>query len=67
MSQMVGITAAIGARLVLQGKVPQKGVISPMYKELYVPILKELEKFGVLMVEESERPGGAAGANRPKL
>ena len=67
MSQMVGITAAIGARLVLEGKVPQRGVLSPIYKELYQPILKELEKFGVFMVEESERPGGAAGANRPRL
>ena len=67
MSLTVGITAALGARLVLEGKVPQRGVISPVYKELYQPILKSLEKFGVLMVEESERPGGAAGSNRPKL
>lgn len=67
MSQTVGVTAAIGARLVLEGKIPQRGVISPIHKEIYVPILKELEKIGVLMVEESERPGGAAGPNRPKL
>jgi len=67
MSQTVGVTAAIGARLVLEGKVPQRGVLSPVYKELYQPILKELQRFGVLMVEESERPGGAAGSNRPKL
>lgn len=67
MSLTVVTTAAIGARMVLTVKVPQRGVLSPVYKEIYKPILKELEKFGVLMVEESERPGGAAGSNRPKL
>ena len=63
----MGITAAIGARQVLEGKVPQRGVISPMYKELYLPILKKLEGFGIKMIEESERPETGTGSNRPKL
>ena len=68
MSQTVGITCAIGSRMILEGKIKHKGVISPIFKDIYDPILKELEKFGVVMIEESERPGGiASAANRPKL
>ena len=68
MSQTVGITCAIGSRMILDGKIPQKGIVSPIHREIYEPILKELERFGVVMIEESERPGGiASAANRPKL
>ena len=68
MSQTVGITCGIGARMVLDGRIPQRGVLSPIYKEIYTPILKELESYGVVMIEESERPGGLSSAtNRPKL
>ena len=68
MSLTVGVTCGIGARMVLTGRVPQRGVIAPIYPEIYQPILKELETYGVRMIEESERPGGLARAsNRPKL
>jgi len=56
MSQTVGITTAIGTRLVLTGKISRKGVVSPIYKDIYDPILKELERFGIVMIEASERP-----------
>ena len=68
MSLTVGVTCGIACRMVLEGKVPQRGVISPIYPEIYNPILTELEKFNVRMIEESERPGGLATAsNRPRL
>mmetsp|Transcript_5186 Transcript_5186/g.6906 ORF Transcript_5186/g.6906 Transcript_5186/m.6906 type:complete len:306 (-) Transcript_5186:1855-2772(-) len=68
MSQTVGVTCGIASRMVLEGRVPQRGVLSPIYPEIYNPILKELENFNVRMIEESERPGGAATAsNRPRL
>jgi len=68
MSKTVGTTCAIAARMVLTGRVPQRGIISPIYPEIYLPILKELETYGVQMIEESERPGGLATAsNRPRL
>jgi saccharopine dehydrogenase-like NADP-dependent oxidoreductase len=60
MSQTVGFTAAMGCRLVLEGKVQEKGVISTTSKEVYEPILAGLEKKGIFMVEESERPGYVA-------
>jgi saccharopine dehydrogenase (NADP+, L-glutamate forming) len=68
MSQTVGITCGIGARMILEGRIKRKGVISPIYKDIYEPILKELEDYGVVMVEESERPGALrSAANRSKL
>jgi saccharopine dehydrogenase-like NADP-dependent oxidoreductase len=55
MSQTVGITCAIGTRLIMDGKITRKGVLSPIYKDIYEPIMKELERFGIMMIEESER------------
>ena len=55
MAKTVGLTAAIGARMILDNRIPYKGVISPIYREIYIPILKELEKFGIIMLEESNR------------
>lgn len=68
MSVTVGVTCGISARMVLTGRIPQRGILSPIYPEIYNPILKELEGYGVRMIEESERPGGLATAsNRPRL
>lgn len=55
MAKTVGMTAAIGTRLIIDGKISQKGVLSPITKEIYDPCLKELERFGVVLIEESER------------
>ena len=54
MSQTVGITCAIATRMVLEGKINERGVLSPITSEIYNPILTELEKIGIYMVEESE-------------
>jgi saccharopine dehydrogenase-like NADP-dependent oxidoreductase len=68
MSKSVGVTAGIGARLVLEGKVKRTGVVTPMYKDVYGPILQILEtKFGIAMTEESERPDGLPSSTRAKL
>lgn len=55
MAKTVGMTAAIGTRLILDGKISLRGVLSPIHKEIYEPILNELEKYGVVMIEESDR------------
>jgi len=56
MSKSVGATAAMGVRLVLEGKISSRGVLSPTTPEIYTPILQNLEKIGLSMIEESERP-----------
>jgi saccharopine dehydrogenase-like NADP-dependent oxidoreductase len=54
MSRTVGLPAAIGARLVLEGKIALTGVQVPVRPEIYVPILEELEARGVRFVEKRQ-------------
>ena len=51
-SKTVGLPAAIGAKLILSGKIPQRGVQIPTFRELYLPLLDELETFGIKFEEE---------------
>lgn len=51
MSLCVGIPSAIAAELVLDGKVSERGVIRPIYKDIYEPTLALLEKVGIKLVE----------------
>jgi saccharopine dehydrogenase-like NADP-dependent oxidoreductase len=46
-SRTVGLPAAIGAKLILKGKINTRGVILPLKKEVYEPILNELEDLGI--------------------
>ncbi len=52
MSMTVGLPVAIAARLILRGELTNIGVNIPTKKEIYVPILKELESYGVKFIEE---------------
>lgn len=52
MSITVGIPVAIATKLFLTGVINQKGVIVPTMKDVYEPVLKELEEYGIVFVEE---------------
>lgn len=54
MSITVGVPSAIGAELVLQGRIKERGVLRPIYKDIYLPTLALLEKAGIRLVEEDE-------------
>lgn len=54
MSRTVGLPAAIGARLILEGRITLKGVQVPVQPEIYGPILDELEKLGVRFEEKRQ-------------
>lgn len=54
MSITVGTPLAIAIKLLLTGKIEDKGVVIPTKPNLYLPILKELEQFGVKFIEEEE-------------
>jgi alpha-aminoadipic semialdehyde synthase len=47
MSRTVGMTAAIGAQLILDGAVVARGVCEPTTAEFYGPMLDALEREGV--------------------
>ncbi len=54
MSITVGTPLAIAIKLLLTGVIKETGVIIPTKPSVYLPILKELEEFGVKFIEEEE-------------
>ena len=52
MSLTVGLPTAIGAQLILDGKITLKGVIIPTEKEIYEPVLAALKEEGIVLREE---------------
>ena len=55
MSRLVGLPAAIAARMILQGEISLAGVHVPMIPEIYEPVLAELAAMGVAFAEKTER------------
>jgi len=47
MAKTVGLPLAIAAKMILEKKVNRLGLILPVYKEIYKPILSELDKHGI--------------------
>ncbi len=56
MSNTVGLPLAISTKLVLNGEIKLKGVQWPIQKEIYVPVLNELENFGIKFIEKEVQP-----------
>jgi len=52
MAKTVGLPAAIATRLILEGKITTSGVQIPVSKEIYEPVLNELEKNGIRCTEK---------------
>lgn len=55
MAKTVGLPLAMATLLILNGKITTPGVQLPIKKEVYEPILKELETYGVIF-KEKEMP-----------
>ncbi len=52
MSRTVSLPAAIAARLILDGKIPQRGVLRPVHPEIYNPVLDELADLNIVCKDE---------------
>jgi saccharopine dehydrogenase-like NADP-dependent oxidoreductase len=52
MAKTVGLPVAMATLLILNGKITTPGVQLPIKKEVYEPILKELEEYGVIFNEQ---------------
>ena len=53
MAKTVGLPVAIATLLILNGKITTPGVQLPIKSEVYLPILKELEEYGVVFNEQT--------------
>ena len=47
MARTVGLPLGIAAKLLLEGKIPLRGLHIPILPELYIPVLRELEQQGI--------------------
>jgi saccharopine dehydrogenase-like NADP-dependent oxidoreductase len=54
MARTVSLPVAIATRLILQGEVTERGVITPIKPAVYNPILDELERLGIRCEERVE-------------
>lgn len=54
MAKTVGLPAAIAVKLILTGKLNRSGVCVPVTNDIYEPVLKELEGFGIRFEEKEE-------------
>lgn len=52
MAKTVGLPLAIAALKILNGEINTPGVQIPIHKEIYEPVLKELEDFGITFKEK---------------
>jgi saccharopine dehydrogenase-like NADP-dependent oxidoreductase len=57
MAKTVGLPVAIAAKMILQGKFSKPGVHMPVDPELYLPILEELETYGISFKEVEIKTG----------
>jgi saccharopine dehydrogenase-like NADP-dependent oxidoreductase len=54
MAKTVGLPLGIAAMLLLQGKIVQRGVVIPVYPDIYLPTLKELARLDIEFREVEE-------------
>ncbi len=52
MARTVGLPAAIGTRMILEGKIKETGVHIPVLPDIYMPILDELRNLGIAFKEK---------------
>lgn len=57
MAITVGTPVAIATKLLMTGEIKLTGVHVPVIPELYNPVLKELEEYGIKFIEEEEPAG----------
>lgn len=55
MAKTVGLPLGIAAALLLEGKINCTGVRIPVNREIYLPVLEELEKSGIVFTEKETR------------
>jgi saccharopine dehydrogenase (NADP+, L-glutamate forming) len=55
MAKTVSLPIAIGTKLIAEGKIKSRGVVIPTIKEIYEPVLNELEFLNIRLKEKREK------------
>ena len=51
MAKTVGLPLAISAKLLLEGKIKTRGVVIPVQRDIYIPVLEELSEHGITLID----------------
>ena len=54
MAKTVGLPLGIAAKLILNNKLKLTGLHIPTHKDIYIPVLKELEQHGIIFHETNK-------------
>ncbi|MEX1190112.1 MAG: saccharopine dehydrogenase family protein [Bacteroidia bacterium] len=66
MSKTVGLPLAITLKNLIDHPIDKKGLVIPIHKSIYEPVLQELEKFGILFKEETTVESKAVAEGEPE-
>jgi saccharopine dehydrogenase-like NADP-dependent oxidoreductase len=58
MAKTVGLPLAIASKMILCNQFSQRGVVIPTTKDIYLPLLEELKKYGIDFVERELEAAG---------
>ncbi len=53
MAKTVGLPLGIATKLILEGKINLTGVVIPIHKQIYEPVLQELKQYGINFKEKT--------------
>ena len=53
MAKLVGVPCGVAVKQVLDGTISERGILAPMTPEINNPLMEELKKFGIELVEET--------------
>ncbi|WPP48189.1 saccharopine dehydrogenase C-terminal domain-containing protein [Catalinimonas niigatensis] len=54
MAKTVGYPLGIAAKLILQDKIKERGLMIPIHQEIYAPVLEELKKMNIKFIDKEE-------------
>ena len=54
MSDTVGLPLGIATKMLLNGSIKIRGVVLPLDKQIYDPVLNELKQYGIDFVEHEK-------------
>lgn len=53
MAKLVGVPCGVAVKQVLDGTISEKGILAPMTSKINNPLMEELKKYGIVMVEKT--------------
>lgn len=53
MAKLVGVPCGVAVKQVLDGTISEKGILAPMSSKINDPLMEEMKKYGITMVEKT--------------